>query len=80
MATKTSKMTRDVLLKRARVYTIRPGDLIIIEVPEVISYETAARIRAAAEPMFGGNKVMVLDRGMMVRIARTIKATKDGGR
>lgn len=48
---------------------LQPGDVVIIRTAEIISAETAARLREHCRRVFEGHEVLVLGPGVSVEVA-----------
>lgn len=57
-------------VKSVEVAQLKPTDTIVIEVDEILSQARAARISSVAEVAFPGQRVLVLERGMSVKVVR----------
>ena len=56
---------------RVEVADIRPGDTIVLSVPHVMTKAQAESIKANAEAMFPGHKVIVLTDGVALGLLRS---------
>ena len=65
------------LLKRGRVYQLRPGDLVVLETAQKVGEAQMARYADVATRAFAPAKVVVLDGGMTVRVLRPVARTGD---
>ena len=62
------------LLRRARVYHLQPGDIVVLESENRVSEAEAARMIDAAGDVFAPAKVVLLEGGVKVRVLRTKQA------
>lgn len=62
------------LLKRARVYHLHRGDVVVLETPQVVSADQLNRYADIASRVFAPAKVVVLEGGMTVRVLRPAPA------
>lgn len=60
-------------VKSVEVAQLRPTDTIVIEVDEILSPSKAAHISSVAEVAFPGQRVVVLERGMSVKVVRGVE-------
>ena len=65
------------LLKRARVYTLKPGDVVVLETSELVSHDEDARFTAYASLRFAPARVVLLSGGMTMRVLRMTPAQQD---
>lgn len=56
-------------VQRISVASLKPTDVIVLNVAERITPEHAARIRAYLELVWPDQRVVVLDKGMEIRVA-----------
>ena len=57
-------------VKSIEVANLAPNDVIVIECDEVLSMETAERIKMYVSQVWPNRKCIVLSKGMTLRIAR----------
>lgn len=56
---------------RLSVAEVKPTDVIVVECDELLSQAVAVRIRADLQQVWPGRKVVVCDRGLRIKIARS---------
>ncbi len=56
-------------VERISVASLKPTDVIVVNVSEYISMETAERMRAYLREIWPDNKIVVLEKGVELRIA-----------
>lgn len=56
-------------VQRVSVASLKPTDVIVVNVSEYISMETADRMRAWLQQVWPDNKIVVLEKGVELRIA-----------
>jgi hypothetical protein len=67
-------------LKNAAVLTLRPGDIVVIRCPVLLSADGVAHLRAAlAKHIPAGHQVMILDGGLDLSVLRPEPVTYKGG-
>lgn len=64
------------LLRRARVYHLQPGDVVVLESEQVVSEAQMARYAEVAHRAFAPAKVVLLEGGMKVRVLRPAQAER----
>lgn len=57
-------------LQKVQTHDLRPGDLVVISVPFVISMEAAERIKDMTSRLLPDQKVLLLSEGMTLEIYR----------
>jgi hypothetical protein len=53
--------------------TIRPGDVLIVNVPQPLTAENIAAVKAHVELEFPGHQVIVLSGGITLQVARSLE-------
>ena len=57
-------------VKSIEIANLKPNDVIVFELDHMLSAEVIERIKTSAEQIWPGRKVVVLDQGMRMHIAR----------
>ncbi len=53
---------------RIEVVRLKPTDVIVLEVPTVMSAEHLARARATLQPLWPNNKIIVFEQGTTLKV------------
>lgn len=68
MAQKSATVDVGIVWPDARRVVVRPGDVVVVEVPQALSHRTIAEVERQLNERFPGARAMILDGGATIRV------------